>query len=100
MQSAREQKERSDRQHQVELTALSSNLASLRQQGENNRKKIEQYDKKLKGLTEDLEGRGLTEIVRMVVRVATCLYCIHVCGLDSKSKRHSEQEEHRILLEK
>ena len=56
LKSSREQKDRSDNQHQVELTALSSNLASLRQQGENSRKRLDQYDKKVKGLTEELEG--------------------------------------------
>ena len=54
--STHEKKERSDMQHQVELTALSSNLSSLRLQVESGKKKIEFYDNEVKELTENLEG--------------------------------------------
>ena len=42
--------------HQVELTALSSNLAAVRQQVEGSRRKMDMSEGKIKGLTQQLEG--------------------------------------------
>jgi hypothetical protein len=52
----REQRDRVETKHQVELTALSSNLAAVRQQVEGGRKKMEMSEGKIRGLTQQLEG--------------------------------------------
>ena len=55
--SLKEHRDRAENQHQVELTALSTNLASVRNQLESSRKKLDVYKVKVRGLTEELEGK-------------------------------------------
>ena len=52
----KDHRERTDTKHQVELTALSSNLAAVRQQLESSKQKMDFSDAKIKGLNEQIRG--------------------------------------------
>lgn len=56
MTSLKDHRERADNKHQMELTALSSNLAAVRQQLESTKQKIELSDAKVRGLNEQIKG--------------------------------------------
>ncbi len=61
LQALEEQKRRADMQHEGEITALSSNLASLRQQVENGRRKAEEMEATVSSQSHQIqgeEGRG------------------------------------------
>ncbi len=54
--SLKDHRERTDTKHQVELTALSSNLAAVRQQLGSSKQKIDFSDAKIKGSNEQIKG--------------------------------------------
>lgn len=54
--SLKDHRERTDSKHQLELTALGSNLAAIRQQLESSKQKMDFSDAKIKGLNEQIKG--------------------------------------------
>ena len=63
--SLKEQRDRAETKHEMELTALSSNLAAVRQQVDSSQKKMDVSDAKVKGLTQQLEGKYICTYICM-----------------------------------
>ena len=57
LRTAEEHKMRADQQHASEITALSSNLASLRQQNEGSRRKAQEVEGRLTAQSHELLGQ-------------------------------------------
>lgn len=56
LRAVEERKTRADEQHATEITALSSNLASLRQQNESSRRKAQEVEGRLTAQSHELLG--------------------------------------------
>ena len=54
--SLKENRDRAETQHQVEITALSSNLSALRQQLESGRRKVDSSETKMREMDRQITG--------------------------------------------
>ena len=60
-QRLREEKEKADNQNQSQLTALGGNLATVRQQLEGERRKVEEREKRIHSQEMLIDGEGWRE---------------------------------------
>lgn len=103
----RDQKASEDQQHKMELTALSSNLATVRHQLEDGKRRVQEAEATTREKTSKMEGEYIvcygyiTSSISQLNKSLQHCQLLNVFACAELNEQHkSLQDEHRALLEK